>query len=31
MDMDILENNTTSCELMINGMTYHLQGRERFL
>ena len=29
--MDMLENNTTSCELMIDGMTYHLQGREGFL
>ena len=29
--MDMLENNTTSCELMIDGMTYHLQEREGFL
>ena len=31
MDMDILENNRTSCELMIDGITYHLQEREGFL
>jgi len=29
--VDMLENNTTSCELMIDGITYHLQEREGFL
>ena len=29
--VDILENNTTSCELIIDGVTHHLQEREAFL
>jgi aspartate beta-hydroxylase len=29
--MGMLENNTTSYELMIDGFTYHLQEREGFL
>jgi aspartate beta-hydroxylase len=29
--VDKLENNATSCELMIDGVTYYLQEKEAFL
>jgi aspartate beta-hydroxylase len=31
MYLEMPENKTTSCELMIDGVTYHLQERKGFL